>query len=120
MFLDEDLMLHLSRGEQYLGGFIGREREKLEWVSEKVKIWERECPEVSADSICWAHHESTAQMAVYGKNRSKHRTSPRPNGTVGHSATLPSKAFGRRRDIGRDKSTSSRRGEEAGLDSKSG
>eukprot|EP00956_Cyclotella_meneghiniana_P030419 scaffold76449_cov22-Cyclotella_meneghiniana.AAC.1 len=40
-FLDRDLIVNISRGERYLGGFVGREKEKIEWVQRKVEMWEK-------------------------------------------------------------------------------
>jgi hypothetical protein len=33
-------MVNCSRGQRYLGGYIGRKREKEEWVKKKVEKWE--------------------------------------------------------------------------------
>ena len=40
-FLERDLVVTPSRGERYLGGFVGSKREKEEWVKKKVEVWEK-------------------------------------------------------------------------------
>ena len=38
-FVDKGLIINYTRGQKYLGGFIGSVESKDEWLEEKVAIW---------------------------------------------------------------------------------
>eukprot|EP00956_Cyclotella_meneghiniana_P042116 scaffold248361_cov42-Cyclotella_meneghiniana.AAC.1 len=40
-FLSRDMIVNYSRGERYLGGFVGSKLEREKWVKKKVEGWER-------------------------------------------------------------------------------
>ena len=39
VFVDRGLTINYTRGQKYLGGFIGSVESKEEWLEEKVAIW---------------------------------------------------------------------------------